>query len=207
MYYQSSVAPCLIISLASVKDFFSVRRLRHFNCTGTSVSLFTTSIGSASRNYTVQCVVDGTPVVATPELSNLGPNHPICQAFDLPADILHTISLSILVPPKEEDKLDQLSGFCFDYILIDPAPSMSLEDYNLFLSIIDIDFPSFAFSSNLSFDIASTALHEASGSSGWSFNKLYGLQTTNTGSHFNLSFTGTDPKPHFLFCCEIDTHV
>ena len=69
---------------------------------------------------------------------------------------------------------------------------MSLDEYNLFVDF-GLDVPSVDLGSE-PFVMSSPAFEVASGSPAWSFNNNHGFQTTNSGSEFNVTFTGTNFK-------------
>ncbi|KAF5314255.1 hypothetical protein D9619_012011 [Psilocybe cf. subviscida] len=157
---------------------------------GTGVGVFTAMHNT--RNYTAQCLVDGAQVPVTMP-ADLG-NQPLCVAFGLPPDTPHTISVLILVEPDQIDERGP-SGFCLDYILVEPSPSTSLDGYDLFIPTFEPleggDFDP----SHFSFQIPTNGITSLSlsVSAGWimGLNELKGYQTSVPGSNFNVSFTGT----------------
>lgn len=184
MYCRSSMEVCLITSLVTLTI---PEILYDFNMltmsAGTGVSVFAASI-ETSRNYIAQCVIDGTPMSATTQFSS---DQPVCAAFGLPANTMHTIYVSVSVPPSERDT--HFSGFCLDYLLIEPLPSMSLDDYNLFIPTFDPDTWFFGLSS-VFFSIPGVDSVSLSGSPGWTYNGTNGYQTSKLGSQLNVTFTG-----------------
>lgn len=187
MCYQSSTELCHTTLLVYISFLNHVVGLLFFS--GTGISLFTTT-NALFRNYSAECFVDGTPVETSLEPSNYGQNKAICAAFGLPDGVLHALTLSISVLPLNADQSSEIfSGFCFDYILVQPSPSMSLAGSNLFIDFMVDEGPS-----NLtpnSFNFVSRAFQGASGSTGWIFRSGSGFQTSNQGSQLNVSFTGT----------------
>lgn len=152
---------------------------------GTGVSVFAFSLDSA-RNYTAQCFLDGIEIRATTQFGN---NEPICAGFGLPANTMHTISVSVLVPPQEE--IDpQFTGFCFDYLLVEPSPSMSLDGYDLFLPTTGGSGTGWSGLTSIPFLIPDVDSVSLTGSTGWIYDQKSGYRTSKFGAQLNVTFTG-----------------
>ena len=115
----------------------------------------------------------------------------------MPDDRTHTISVSVSVAPRAQEPLDShLSGFSFDYFLIQPpsdAKSWDNESQDVYLPLLDTAVAiGTSTHPTLNFGLAFIAdsLQIADVSRGWEYDPENGFHTIVQGSQFNLTFTG-----------------
>lgn len=154
------------------------------------MSVFARSLSDA--NYTSECFLDGVPLLdANSPQWLLGHGRPICAATALNASTIHTISVFVSVWPQENIGL--ITGFAFDYMLIQPVSAESVWDGgndDLFLTMLGMSLIQ-----NITIPVSSSAIGIGGDQLGsitdtWIYDSSYGFHTTTAGSQFNLTFTG-----------------
>lgn len=139
------------------------------------------------------------PVNASDTQAQFGQSSPVCQAFDLPDNKFHTISVNVSVPPRDQQDINRsFSGFAFDYMLIQSSSDLSLWDngtQDIFLPVADWTLihdttqPVPNFRIDLDEPVSSQIPNVTSG---WVFDFRNGFYATTKGSQINLTFTGKD---------------
>lgn len=120
------------------------------------------------------------------------------MAFGLSISTAHTIAVKVSVPPREQpDVAGDLSGFAFDYIIIQPPDSTTLWDNQnqdiSILALAQMDAQSQTIlQPNRSFGlfIDNPTGQIANLSREWKFDSGNGFYTTISGSQFNITFIG-----------------
>lgn len=129
------------------------------------------------------------------EPSQFAQGRPVCAAFELPDDAIHTISVLVSVPPRDrQDEESSLSGFLFDYILVQPSSAASAwetGDHNLLLPILGVAVMNVTQDPTLNFGVDVFGKHMADATPDWAYDPSNGFHTTKPGSQFNVTFTGT----------------
>ncbi|KAF5321090.1 hypothetical protein D9619_000009 [Psilocybe cf. subviscida] len=164
----------------------------YYNFTGIGASVIFVSVG-ITRKYTAQCFLNGILLNSTSGNTNVGQSQTLCQVFGLLDNMTHSISVSLSVPPLDEDSSagdDSLSGIALDYILIRPSEQTTMGEDDLFLSLLDVDGPRESNDSSSPRGFVIDSNQAATSSKGWQFDMSNGLQTSTSGSEFNLLFTG-----------------
>lgn len=165
-------------------------------CTGAGISVYATPIDNST--YTAQCFLDGNQLPFEPNATKaqFGQSEPVCQAFGLPDSTVHTISVVVSVPPRQQqDFHGSLSGFAFDYLVVQPpteARPWDNGDQDVILPVLDLSLVENRTHPTLNFGIIlnEAAWQIADVSREWEFDPANGFHTTAQGSQFNLTFTG-----------------
>ncbi|KAF5328083.1 hypothetical protein D9619_013647 [Psilocybe cf. subviscida] len=86
-----------------------------YNFTGVGVSVFATPVDNST--FISQCLLDGLPLTPNPNTENtkFGQSRPVCEAFGLPNNTAHTISVTVSAPPQDHQGFKRL---CLDLDLI-----------------------------------------------------------------------------------------
>lgn len=166
---------------------------------GQGISVFATPVDNTS--FTSVCFLDGKQLGfdANAAIPQFGQSRPVCQASGLKDHVVHTISVNVSVPPRPQDDANgtsNLSGFAFDYMLIQPPFGVSPWDngtQDVLLSVLDMDTIETKNQPTLNFGIMldEAAWQIADVNRGWEFDPENGFHTTTFGSQFNLTFTGS----------------
>lgn len=166
---------------------------------GPGVSVYATPIDNTT--YTAHCFLNGTQLITSPTPSPseqpTGQGTPVCAAFALPDRVTHTLTVLVSVPPPTEaDAAYALSGFSFDYILVQPSPDMTslweTGTQDLYLPILDWPITTGSdISPSNSISIQEQTLTQiANISNKWLLDGVKGFHTTSSGSLCNITFTG-----------------
>lgn len=162
---------------------------------GTGISVFATPVDNS--NYTVQCFLDGNQLDfdSNDVVAKFGQSKPVCQAFGFPDGTAHTFTVTVSVPPRaQEIGYPLLSGFAFDYILIQVPPaaqSWYQGNQDVFLPVLGsgsvMTVPP---SPDFSIVQIETGERIANGTGKWNFDPENGFLTNTPESQVDVMFIG-----------------
>lgn len=165
---------------------------------GGGISVYGSSLDNS--NCTIQCILDGNLLRLDPNSAKarFGQIPPVCLAFGLPDNAIHTISVLVSVAPQDQPADGALTGFAFDYFLVQPPEGTTPWDngnQDVYVPVLD----TLVSSSNqptLNFGLFFIDSDEqiADVSRGWIFDPKNGFYTTTSGSQFNVTFTGKSAR-------------